>query len=197
VTTLVYLHGFRSSSQSVKAGALRTAAEALPEAYRPQLYIPDLPHRPKLAMDPVAAWVVEHAGSGPLTFVGSSLGGYYATYLCERFDARAVVINPTVRPVEDLAPYLGTQTNLYTGEAFEVNQAHLRELRELRVPRITRPERYLLLVQAGDEVLDYRLAVSHYAGAFQFVQGGGDHVFAGFTAEIAPILRFAGVVHPV
>jgi uncharacterized protein len=58
---------------------------------------------------------------------------------------------------------------------------------------IARPQRYLLLVQTGDEVLDYRVAVAFYAGAWQFVQGGGDHAFHDFAAQIPVLLRFAGV----
>ena len=55
------------------------------------------------------------------------------------------------------------------------------------------PQRYLLLVQTGDEVLDYRVAVAFYAGAWQFVRGGGDHAFHDFAAQLPVILRFAGV----
>ena len=127
------------------------------------------------------------------TFVGSSLGGYYATYLAERSDARAVLVNPTVRPYDDLRPHAGKQINMYSGESFVVGDAHFAELSALKVTRITRPGRYFLLVQSGDEVLDYRRAVEFYGGAWQYVQGGGDHSFAGFDAQIPSILRFSGI----
>jgi predicted esterase YcpF (UPF0227 family) len=190
--SIVYLHGFLSSSRSVKATQFRAAIAALPERARPRLLVPDLPHRPAAAIASVAAQI-ERAEPAATTVVGSSLGGYYATHLAERFGARAVLINPTVRPYEDLRPYAGSQVNLYSGEAFVVTDDHFSELRALKVERITRPERYFLLVQTGDEVLDYRAAVAFYGGAFQFVQGGGDHMFAGFAAQIPTILRFAGV----
>jgi len=186
---IVYLHGFRSSPQSVKARAMVRHVEALPAAERPALVVPDLGHAPAAAIAKVLDLVRGHAG--PLAFVGSSLGGYYATHLAERLGARAVLINPAVRPFDDLEPYRGLQTNLYTGVAFEVTDAHFDELRSLAVPRITRPARYFLLVQSGDEVLDWREAVAHYAGASQFVQGGGDHAFRDFEAQIPAILRFA------
>jgi predicted esterase YcpF (UPF0227 family) len=191
--TIVYLHGFRSSSQSVKATQLRHAVEALPQAVRARLIVPDLPHRPAAAIAAVASIVESERNATATTFVGSSLGGYYATHLAERFGARAVLVNPTVHPYDDLCPYAGTQINLYSGESFVVADEHFAELRALKVARITRPQRYFLLVQTGDEVLDYRLAVAFYGGAWQFVQGGGDHAFAGFEAQIPAILRFAGV----
>ncbi|MEP7181109.1 MAG: YqiA/YcfP family alpha/beta fold hydrolase [Betaproteobacteria bacterium] len=196
VPTLVYLHGFRSSPGSVKAMLFAAAIAALPAAIRPRLHVPALDPRPAAAVASVAAWVEREVGVAAderLTFVGSSLGGYYATHLAERAGARAVLINPAVRPYDDLRPYAGTQTNLHTGEAFEVTETHFAELRALKVARITRPDRYFLLVESGDEVLDWREAVAFYGGAFQYVGGGGDHAFRGFAAQIPAILRFAGV----
>lgn len=191
---LLYLHGFRSSPASAKAQALVRAVAALPEAARPALAVPVLGHAPSLAIARVEALVAAMRRPGaPLSFIGSSLGGFYATHLAERHDARAVLVNPAVRPYRDLAPYLGTQTNMYSGEEFEVTAAHFDELRALAVARITRPDRYLLLVESGDEVLDWREAVAFYGGAWQSVTGGGDHAYTGFEAMIPAILRFAGV----
>jgi uncharacterized protein len=192
MTDLVYLHGFRSSSQGVKATALRAALDALPAAARPSLWIPDLPHRPAAAVALVAAHVEAAGVPTRTTFVGSSLGGYYATHLAERYGARAVLINPAIRPYEDLQPYRGAQVNLYSGESFEVGDVHFDELARLKVVRIAQPERYLLLVETGDEVLDYREAIAFYGGAWQYVHGGGDHTYQGFAGQIPAILRFAG-----
>ena len=191
---LIYLHGFRSSPDSVKARLLAQAVAALPAASRPRLFVPALSHEPAAAIADVAAWIEREvrAPADELTLVGSSLGGYYATHLAERFGTRAVLINPAIRPYDDLVPYAGTQTNLYTGEAFEVIEAHFAQLRALQVLRITRPERYFLLSRTGDEVLDWREAVGFYGGAWQYVAGGGDHGWADFAAEIPSVLRFAG-----
>jgi predicted esterase YcpF (UPF0227 family) len=189
---LVYLHGFRSSPASIKARELGAAVAALEPACRPALHVPLLDPRPARAM---AAILDLAAGIDPatLTFVGSSLGGYYATYAAERLGARAVQNKPAIRTHEDQRPYRGHQVKQHTGAGFEVTQAYFAELAALRVARISRPERYLLLVEAGDEVLDYRQAVTFYAGAWQHVEGGGDHGFAGFASRIPLVLRFAGV----
>jgi predicted esterase YcpF (UPF0227 family) len=166
---------------------------ALPASVRPALHVPELQHRPAAAVGGVAAWVERNADPSAVTFVGSSLGGYYATHLAERFGARAAMINPAVRPYRDLQAWRGAQTNLYTGAAFEVTQAHFDELLALSVAHITRPARYFLLVETGDEVLDYREAVAFYGGGYQYVRGGGDHSFTEFAAQIPAILRFSGV----
>jgi predicted esterase YcpF (UPF0227 family) len=193
VTTIVYLHGFRSSPASIKATQFRAAVDALPPAHRPQLHVPDLQLRPAAAIVRVVEWLRHDDDPDALAFVGSSLGGFYATHLAERYGARAVLVNPAVYPARDLAPYVGMQTNLHTGEAFEVFASDFDELRALEVRAITRPERYWLLVETGDEVLDYREAVAFYGGAYQYVRGGGDHTFTDFVPQIPAILRFCGV----
>jgi predicted esterase YcpF (UPF0227 family) len=190
--TIVYLHGFRSSPASLKARCVREAVDALPDALRPVLHVPSLDDGPAQAMGAILE-LARRTDPARLTFVGSSLGGFYATHAAERLGAQAVLVNPAVRPFDDLAPYRGRQVNLYTGAAFEVTDDHFRELRALAVERVTRPERYWLLAQSGDEVLDYRQAVRFYAGAWQYVQGGGDHAYVRFDAVVPAILRFAGV----
>jgi uncharacterized protein len=190
--TIVYLHGFRSSPASAKAKRLGEAVAALPERDRPMLHVPPLDDRPAVAMAAILD-LARNADPSGVTFIGSSLGGYYATHAAETLGARAVLINPAVRPQDELAAYRGRQVNLYTGAAFDVTDDHFEELRALAIPRITRPERYLLLVQSGDEVLDYRVAVAFYAGAWQRVAGGGDHAFTGFETQIPGILRFCGI----
>ena len=191
---LIYLHGLNSAPQSTKAQQLKARVDALPAAERPQLHIPALPHRPSEAIALVVR-VIDEIGPQGLTIIGSSLGGYYATWLAERYvneAVRAVLINPTTGPARDLRPYLGTQRNLYTGAEYEMTGDHLREFLRLKVDRLTAPERYYLMVETGDEVLDYRLAIRHYAGAYQLVLGGGDHSFVNFGQHIDSIVRFAG-----
>lgn len=121
--------------------------------------------------------------------VGSSLGGTYATYLAEKHGCRAVLLNPAIDPHVGLRAYLGTQKNLHTGEPYELTEAHLLEWKKLHAPRIT-PGRYLLIVETGDEVLDYRRAVERYAGAEQVVIEGGDHSLQSFPRHLPRILEF-------
>jgi uncharacterized protein len=182
---IVYLHGFNSSPQSHKAQILgRTMTE---RGLRAEFACPSLPPAPREAV----RIIKELAGSASPCYIGSSLGGYYATYFVETLGGRAVLINPAIEPHIGLRAYLGPQTNLYTGEPYELAAEHLEQWRDLYVPRIT-PSRYLLLVETGDEVLDYRHAVQRYAGAQQVVIPGGDHSLRSFPEQLPRILRFAG-----
>ncbi len=192
--TIVYLHGFNSGPASVKAQQLGRGIAALDPPSRPAYFVPQLPHRPAVAMREMMTWIDtanNHAGNKGLTFVGSSLGGFYATFLAEHYGAKAVLINPAIRPAESLASYLGPQRNPVSGETYELTHEHFAELEAFNVVRVTEPQRYFLLVQSGDELLDWREAVAFYRGARQSVQGGGDHAFQHFETQIAPILRFS------
>ena len=123
-------------------------------------------------------------------FVGSSLGGFYATYMAEKHGARAVLINPAIDPHVGLRAYLGSQKNLHTGEPYELTEAYLKAWQDLYVQRVT-PSRYLLLVETGDEVLDYRRAIERYAGAQQVVIPGGDHSLQSFAQHLPRIVDFS------
>src|SRR5271169_5292865 len=114
-------------------------------------------------MDAVERWAESGERDG-LAFVGSSLGGFYAPRLAETHGARAILVNPVIDPGRALVPYLGWQNNPATGEQYELTPQHLAELTAFAVGRITHPERYLLLAQTGDELLDWRQAVAFYAG---------------------------------
>jgi predicted esterase YcpF (UPF0227 family) len=182
---IVYLHGFNSSPQSHKAGVL--ARYMTQRGLAAQYACPALPVSASEAMR-----VAEKLGVGEGTcYVGSSLGGFYATALVERHGGRAVLVNPAIDPHLGLRDYLGPQKNLYTGEAYDLTEEHLAQWRELFAPRITHG-RYLLLVETGDEVLDYRRAVERYSGAEQVVVQGGDHSFRSFEQYLPRILAFAG-----
>jgi predicted esterase YcpF (UPF0227 family) len=157
---------------------------------RDEFTAPDLPHMPSLAIQKLELEIAKH-GVDQVAVIGSSLGGYYATWLAEKHGLRAVLVNPVVNAHLLLAPCLGTQKNFYTGEQYQFTQQHLKELGQYNTSLITRPGRYLLLVQTGDEVLDYRQAVEKYRGARQIVIQGGDHGFADFSKYIPMILEFA------
>jgi len=188
VRTIVYLHGFISSPQSKKAVML---GDYLRQCVTGLAYVvPEMHHRPKRAIAEVEA-ACRGIAAGDLTLVGSSLGGFYATVMAERLGCRAALLNPAVHPQRHFTRYLGTQRNMYTGESFELTMMHVEELGALDPDRITRPERYWLFVETGDEVLDYREAVELYAGAVQEVVRGGDHSLVSFPERIPEIVDWA------
>jgi predicted esterase YcpF (UPF0227 family) len=190
---ILYLHGFTSGPQSRKVQLL--AARMAQRGCADRLICPQLPASPAAAIA-LADAIIAKVGAGrtAVTLAGSSLGGFYATWLAEKHGLRAVLINPAVVAAIELERYLGPQTWLYSGEPFEFTRRHIDELRALEVPRLADPARYWLLAEEGDETLDYRQAVARYAGAKQTVLPGGDHSFTRWGDYLDEVIVFAGLV---
>jgi hypothetical protein len=179
---LIYIHGFNSSPASAKAKLVKARLEALGRGA--EFVAPAVPPSPAQAADVLDALALRHRGAA---LIGSSLGGYYATWLAEKHAMKAVLLNPAVRPYELLAPMVGLQKRFHTGEEYVFTSGHVAELRALEVERIS-PSRYLLVVTTGDEVLDYRWAVERYRGCRQIVIEGGDHGLSDFGNYLDAVL---------
>jgi predicted esterase YcpF (UPF0227 family) len=190
---ILYLHGFNSSPDSYKARAL--AAFMRERGLASCLKIPAIEPFPDSAISQLSALIeamqLQH---DQVAVAGSSLGGFYATWLAERFACRAVLINPAVRPDLLLEKYLGENINYYTSARWRLDASHIEQLRLLDVEHITEPQRYLLMLQTGDETLDYRQAQAKYAACPAIIEQGGDHAFSGFERHIPRMLEFCGIV---
>lgn len=184
---LLYLHGFNSSPLSTKAQLVKRKLEALGRGA--EYVAPALPHSPAQAAVLLDSLVERHPGAA---LIGSSLGGYYATWLAERHALKAALLNPAVRPYDLLEAHLGAQKKFHTGEVYEFTRGHVEELRALEVARIT-PARYLLVTATGDETLDYRQGVERYRGCRQVVIQGSDHSLSDFAGQLDLVLEFCGV----
>jgi predicted esterase YcpF (UPF0227 family) len=186
-TRFIYVHGFNSSPQSFKAQ--QTLELFRQRGVEDQLSIPKLSHFPAEAMVQLKELV---EASERAVLIGSSLGGFYSTWLTEHYaQARAVLVNPAVAPHKLLEGMLGFTENYYSGERYELTQSHMDQLKVLYLPEVTHPERLLLLQQEGDETLDYRDAVGYYKTSPQIVQPGGSHAFDNFETVLPLIMDFA------
>lgn len=135
--------------------------------------------------------VEQNLATGPVYLVGSSLGGFWATWLAEKYDLRAVLINPVV----DLGLFRDTYLNVplknyHTEDAYMLRNEHVLHFMAADVSVIKRPQNYLLMVQTGDEVLDYRLSVDKFARCRQLIEAGGDHTFQHFETRIGDVVAF-------
>jgi len=189
-TLLVYLHGFRSSPRSSKAVMTGEAIKALSSAANPiEWYCPQLLASPKESMDMVTAHI-EQSKADRIVVIGSSLGGFYANHLAEKYACKAVALNPAVRAARELAPHVGMMTAYDSDEPFDFRPEYIDELKALQVEAITNPGRYFLIAAKGDELLDWREMVDFYFGAKQLVLEGSDHGIADYAEHLPKVLDF-------
>lgn len=181
---ILYIHGFLSSPQSAKAQQMRAFARQRPDL---QLMVPALPVDPAQAL----AILEECIAASPQlpVLIGSSLGGFYANILAARHGLRAVLINPAVHPHKLLSAYAGEQRNYHTGIASEVKPEHFALLESLEVAPV-HPSRLWVLLETGDETLDYRQAESFYSACRIDVTVGGSHTYEGFADKLPAIVEF-------
>jgi hypothetical protein len=184
---ILYLHGFRSSPLSFKA---RLIGERMKQLGRERDYLcPQLPASPKAAIALAVDLIARH-GAGRIALIGSSLGGFHATWLAERHGCRAVLLNPAVHAPRDLASQVGVASAWHSDEPFVFLPEYLEELRAFETVTITRPERYCLFAATGDEVLNWREMVAHYPEARQRVIEGSDHGLSDFADYLDEVLAF-------
>lgn len=188
---ILYLHGFRSSSLSAKSQQLQRAMAAAGRGA--ELAAPDLPDDPHAAIELALACARQLCPSGnmqDLTVIGSSLGGYYATWLKEELDCKAVLINPAIYAVRDLSTQLGHTQKFHNDAPFSFTARSVRALATLYRPVLTRMQRYYLLACTADEVLDWQEMTQRYDGAHLTLVQGGDHAFSMFETHLPSILDF-------
>lgn len=188
--TVIYLHGFQSSSGSEKA----TIFSSYLTEQKPQWHFasPDLPFSPSQTQQEVAQLIDRlRSQQQKVCLIGSSMGGYYASYFSQVFDIPAVLINPVVEPFTLFEGILGTELeNTYTGERHFFCQRDLDDLNILDKQPLDKVGKVFLLAEVEDEVLDYRLAEKKYKMCRKIIYPGGDHRFQHFEESLPDIIAF-------
>jgi predicted esterase YcpF (UPF0227 family) len=191
---LLYIHGFESSPQSAKIIELQQflLAKQLPL----QLMVEQQPATmaaQRAALDRVIA-------EQPIRAVmGSSLGGFWSHYAVSRLHAmgrtevRAVLINPAVQPAQWMPQQLQSRQHPYTGEQYQLGPSDALVLQQVE-QQLTAHVKLLVLLQKGDETLDYRVAAKYYQQQRMIIEQGGDHSFSGFTRYLPAALEFLHVL---
>lgn len=187
-THLLYLHGFRSSPQSVKA---RMVADYVRHRHSQVVWLcPQLPASPAQAMQQVLAAVADWPGAS-MAVVGSSLGGYYASYVAQHKRCKSALLNPAVFPDRTLAHYIGTQPQWHNpDEAIFFRAEYIDELRSLATRERPPAGPELGIFCTGDEVLNWRDMVQRYPQARQHIVEGGDHAISDFAQHLPVLAEF-------
>ncbi|MBL4828247.1 MAG: hypothetical protein JKY66_11155 [Spongiibacteraceae bacterium] len=187
---LIYIHGFNSSSQSQKAQEVHR--HLVDNNLEIDFLAPTFANYPGQSYQQLIEIVTQQRQKerSHIALIGSSLGGFMASSAAQSLGLKAVLINPAVHPYRLIGSLLGENTNPYTGEKYTLLEKHVEELRNIEPATLSFPERLLVMLQTGDETLDYRIAKEYYKHSLQIVESGGDHRFQNFDRHLAKVLQF-------
>lgn len=186
---IAYVHGFLSGPNAVKSTILKNYLKE----HEPELCFdaPDFPDTPKEAYEYLEAYFKKAQKShDKICLVGSSMGGFFSTLMADKFGFKAALLNPCAHPQDYFKDLVGSQYNAATDVYFELHNDMLAYICYLDSRCKVNSDRLFVLLQRGDEVLDYTKAQSFYAGCKMDIEDGGCHTFDNFESKIPSILEF-------
>jgi len=180
---VIYIHGFGGSGEGSKAKAFREYFRSKGENF----IAPSLSYVPELAINTLEELIESY--NEDVTLIGSSLGGFYGVYLSQKYSIKTVLLNPSVYPYKTLKSLLGDAPNFYDGSSFKWDECHI-DMLENYIAKSINQSKLMLLVQKGDELLNYKEAVDKFSAAKMIVDEGGSHGFDGIEQHFEKIREF-------
>ena len=189
----LYLHGFNSSPESIKAKKIQT--------FLNKIYPTATVIMPQLSIDPVEVSAMlndilnkEYPDEFGLQkfIIGSSLGGLMARNLMEtRTDtAGAILINPALRADKLIKQIPLQQYNIYLDKHYTINQKHLDYVKDLMCDDTKDESKYLLLCQEDDEECLWSDSRDILPNADFYLEKGQGHGFEEIEVTFGAIKEF-------
>ena len=184
--TILYFHGFKSSSDSGKAQEFKKFIEN--KTSQTKIIIPDLKDDFKEAHKQIENLIEKNSPN--ILYMGSSLGGYYALYFAQLYKSKSVLINPAIAPLNDFEIHLGKNENYATGNKFTISKDDISYVRSLHHKKILEPKNNLILLESGDEILNYVESSSYFRGSYIDIFYGGNHSYTSIKEKFTKIKDF-------
>jgi|TARA_B100001094_G_scaffold104214_1_gene100496 predicted esterase YcpF (UPF0227 family) len=184
--TILYFHGFKSSSDSTKAKDLHKFISR--QTRNTILITPNIHDNFHDAHDQIVNLIESNQPN--IFFMGSSLGGYYASFFSQKYNKKAVLINPAIPPLKDFEMHLGKNKNYSNGNKFIITKNDIDYIRSLSYKKILKPKNLMILLESGDEILNYNDTSSYFSGSHIDILYGGDHSYSSFKEKFNKIQDF-------
>lgn len=184
--TILYFHGFKSSSDSTKAKDLHKFISR--RTRNTTLITPNIHDNFHDAHDQIINLIESNQPN--IFFMGSSLGGYYASFFSQKYNKKAVLINPAIPPLKDFEMHLGKNKNYSNGNKFIITKNDIDYIRSLSYKKILKPKNLMILLESGDEILNYNDTSSYFSGSHIDILYGGDHSYSSFKEKFNKIQDF-------
>ena len=184
--TILYFHGFKSSNDSGKAQEFRKFIEN--KTYKTKIIIPNLKDDFKEAHKQIESLIDKNSPN--ILYMGSSLGGYFALYFAQLYKSKSVLINPAIAPLSGFEIHLGKNENYATGNKFTISKDDISYVRSLHHKKILEPKNNLILLESGDEILNYVESSSYFRGSYIDIFYGGNHSYTSIKEKFTKIKDF-------
>ena len=181
---ILYIHGWNSYKDARKAVLLKDEINSNKNFEVDSI---TLKSHPKEAIQQLSNYIEDHKEQRKVHLIGSSLGGYYATFLSEKYNLKAAMINPAVWAYKIFKNDMGSNENLNTGEKYFIDDLWVQSLKDIFIENIT-VKNYLVLLQTGDQTLNYKFAKQYFEGSNIIVDEGGSHSFENLELKIPEML---------
>ena len=189
IKTILYFHGFASSSDSDKARIIKSYISKVSKKIN--MITPDLSNNFKEANNQINKLIDENKKD--YVFMGSSLGGYYANFFGSINNSKVILINPAIPPLKGFEEYLGENQNYSTGEKFIVTKEDIKFLRSLKIKELNNQKNILVLLESGDEVLNFIETVKYFQGSNIDITFGGNHSYESVNTKLEKIVKFLNI----
>lgn len=184
---IIYLHGFNSSSNSKKAKIFKNSKFVVSSGIK--VFFPDLPVSPKEAIKNILG--LAKSCDFKVSLIGSSLGGFYSTYIADTYNLKSININPVVpNHLKDMKDLIGNHQNYQTDESYLFSEEMYEYLHKIKIKKLKYPLNHLSLIQLEDEVLNHFKTLSYYKNSNLCVEKDGSHEYKEFEEKIPLILDF-------
>ena len=181
---ILYIHGWNSYKDARKAVLLKNEINSSKNFEVDSI---TLKSHPKEAIQQLSNYIEDHKEQRKVHLIGSSLVGYYATFLSEKYNLKAAMINPAVWAYKIFKNDMGANENLNTGEKYFIDDLWVQSLQDIFIESIT-GKNYLVLLQTGDQTLNYKFAKQYFEGSNIIIDEGGSHSFENLELKIPEIL---------
>lgn len=197
---IIYLHGLNSNHQAYKGRLLRDYCQQhLPHI---QVHSPDLNMPPQHVIRMLSEQI-EAMTPHCVALVGSSLGGFFATVLHQKYACPTVLLNPSLFPEQSLKRFVTRDLDdyqldeiLYTTQGgWDICKQDLLWFIDHRPRQLQHTHHLWLMLKQGDEVLDYRLSLDYFHQHSEYaphilLEPQGNHVMTDFDEKLAMITQF-------
>lgn len=170
---LIYLHGFNSDANSNTVTELRKQfPDIITLSYNYE--------NAEIGYNDIYNLIKQTYKNDPdIILLGTSLGGFWANFFGQKFDLKAIIVNPVIKPSVSLLKYVGVIKNYSTGKESDFKTSNAESYKKFETKTESGYFRYIVLGK-NDKVLDYKDAEKYFKDKGKIIFTNDEHRISDF-----------------